>query len=97
MNEKITEILRKGNHAPNVQEAVAFEKGDIEARDLVNMFSRILGGWKPESLQGDYRRTAQELIGNKILTESGEITQYGLDLLDDIEAGIIGDALEEDE
>lgn len=52
---------------------IDYESGELSDEDIVDLFSELVKFGMAWSLQGSYGRMADNLIGQGILDESGEI------------------------
>ena len=52
---------------------IAYESNELSTKDTIKLFSELVKSKQDWSLQGHYCRTAQYLIDNDILDESGKI------------------------
>jgi hypothetical protein len=56
-----------------IDRIIAFETGEIDDTEFLNLFSELIRTGQAWSLQGFYGRTAQQLIENQIISTEGEI------------------------
>jgi hypothetical protein len=52
---------------------IAFEQGDLEPTEVINLFAELIKSGLAWSLQGSYGRTAFDLIESGMITRDGEI------------------------
>ncbi len=60
--------MRDGRNAPNTYDILAYENGDLEHDEIVELFQWLVDSGLAWTLQGHYGRTAERLIA------SGEVT-----------------------
>ncbi len=56
-----------------IDRIIAFETGDIDDTEFLNLFSELIRTGLAWSLQGFYGRTAQQLIENQVISTEGVI------------------------
>jgi hypothetical protein len=56
-----------------IDRIIAFETGDIDDTEFLNLFSELIRTGLAWSLQGSYGRTAQQLIENQVISTEGVI------------------------
>ena len=52
---------------------IAFECGEMDEDEIINLFSELISTGQAWNLQGAYGRKAESFIENGIISESGEI------------------------
>jgi len=67
-----------------VKEIMAYEQGELNGTQMVELFAELIKDGTAWTLQGVYGRTAEQLIERGVLTRHGDIDY---DLLDDILQG----------
>ena len=66
---------------------IRFEQGETTNVETLELFSELIKSGTINSLQGSYHRQASMLIDGGFLEPSGEITAWGRDLAEDVDAG----------
>jgi hypothetical protein len=56
-----------------IDRIIAFETGEIDDTEFLNLFSELIRTGLAWSLQGFYGRTAQQLIENDVISTEGVI------------------------
>ena len=56
-----------------VDKIIAYECGELETEDVLELFSELIKNGQAWSFQGHYGRFASSLIENNIITADGEI------------------------
>jgi len=56
-----------------INKIIAYESGELNERETIELFSELVKNGMAWSLQGHYGRTAASLIEAGILTRNGEI------------------------
>jgi len=64
-----------------VGQIMAYEMGELDAAETLELFSELVKSGTAWNLQGSYGRTAAALIENGLLTPEGEITDYAMEVL----------------
>jgi len=59
-----------------VDQIIAFEQGELDENQIVELFAHLVGSGKAWTLQGSYGRMAMALIEQGYLDEEGNILQY---------------------
>ncbi|MGW8630581.1 DUF7417 domain-containing protein [Streptomyces sp. NPDC055793] len=60
---------------------ISFEQGELDQRETLELFATLVHSGMAWTLQGSYGRTAHWLIAEDWLTEGGEITAEGEEML----------------
>lgn len=68
----------------SVDQIVAYENGDLDATQIVELFADLVADGTAWTLQGMYGRTAASLIDSGVITSAG-VVDY--DRLDDLTMG----------
>ena len=58
-----------------VDNIMAYEQGDLDTADTINLFAYLIKTGQAYSLQGHYGRTARALIEGGYITEEGQRTE----------------------
>jgi hypothetical protein len=66
-----------------VGQIMAYESGELDAAETLELFSGLVKSGMAWNLQGSYGRAAAALIENGLLTPEGEITNYAMQMLED--------------
>tara|TARA_R110000751_G_scaffold279802_1_gene382217 strand:- start:45 stop:242 length:198 start_codon:yes stop_codon:yes gene_type:complete len=56
-----------------IDKIIAFEQGELEAQEILELFSNLIKSGMAWTLQGSYGRTAERLIERKIINKDGDI------------------------
>jgi len=64
-----------------IDKIIAFESGELEGKNIIELFSELIKNGQAWSLQGSYGRTAQGLIDKEIIDKEGIIDWDTYDLL----------------
>jgi len=67
---------------------IRYEQGETTPRETLELFSELVKSGTAWILQGGYGRSARIMISQGLLDESGEITEYGRDFVEDVEEGV---------
>jgi hypothetical protein len=62
---------------------IAYETGEANDKQILDLFSKLVKNGQAWSLQGHYGRTAKAMIENELLSVSGELTSKAKDLLEE--------------
>lgn len=62
---------------------IAYETGEANDKQILNLFSKLVKNGQAWSLQGHYGRTAKAMIENELLSVSGELTSKAKELLEE--------------
>lgn len=54
---------------------IAFEQGELDNRETLELFSHLIATGKAWHLQGTYQRAASALIANGVIDQNGKILQ----------------------
>lgn len=57
----------------NIDQIIAYENGELNDVQTLELFSELIKSGQCWSLQGHYGRTAQHIIDNGLITPEGEI------------------------
>ena len=72
---------------------IAFEQGDLETADVIDLFAELITTGQAWQLQGFYGRAAFDMIEAGLITRDGEITDAGHDALADLDDDDLGDEI----
>ena len=67
-----------------VEQIIAYETGELDYENTLNLFSKLIKSGQAWSLQGHYGRTAKQIIELNLISKDGKITQHGLDSIEDV-------------
>lgn len=67
------------NKTDLVSKIIAFESGELEAGDTVDLFAELIKSGQAWSLQGSYGRMAQALIDGGFISAKGQVLKYTQD------------------
>lgn len=59
-----------------VNKIIAFESGELDAEETLELFSELVKSGQAWTLQGHYGRTAQDFIDNGFLDRNGNILRH---------------------
>ena len=62
---------------------IAYETGEANDKQILDLFSNLVETGQAWSLQGHYGRTAKAMIESELLSVSGEITSKAKELLEE--------------
>ena len=60
---------------PDVDKIIAFEAGELDQQQTMEMFAGLIASGLVWSLQGSYGRTARALIEAGLITPEGELVE----------------------
>lgn len=60
-----------------VDHIIAYEQGELSDLETLHLFAALIADGSVWSLQGSYGRAAKSLIESGLITQSGDITEYG--------------------
>lgn len=71
------EITKKEDEALTlVMETIAFESGELNDADIINLFAKIVSNGLAWQFQGSYGRTAKFLIDEGYIDAKGNVLSY---------------------
>jgi hypothetical protein len=65
----------------NVDNIIAYESGELNDMQTLELFSELIATGFAWSLQGHYGRTASALIDRGLITSEGQITEEAMELI----------------
>lgn len=65
----------------NVDNIIAYESGELNDMQTLELFSELIATGSAWSLQGHYGRTASALIDRGLITTDGQITEYAWEII----------------
>jgi hypothetical protein len=65
----------------NVDNIIAYESGELNDMQTLELFSELITTGSAWSLQGHYGRTASALIDRGLITSEGQITEEAYELI----------------
>ena len=60
----------------NVDKIIAYENGDLDPEDVINLFADLVRSGEASLFQGSYGRTAARLIEAGYISMSGDVLNY---------------------
>jgi len=64
-----------------VDSIIAFESGELNDMQTLELFAGLIKSGRAWSLQGSYGRTATSLIDGGLITTDGQITEYAMEII----------------
>lgn len=61
---------------------IAYENGELDAKETLDLFSRLMKSGVVWQLQGSYGRAAQAMILCGLITPDGVLTDFGQEVSD---------------
>lgn len=71
MDQEIGKILDVAHHLSEVDRIIAYESGELDHDETVNLFQSLINSGLAWKLQGHYGRMASHLIGAGFCYEKG--------------------------
>lgn len=65
----------------NIDSIIAFESGELDDMQTLELFAGLIKSGSAWSLQGSYGRTAASLIDSGFITTDGQITEYAWEII----------------
>jgi hypothetical protein len=65
---------------------ISYEEGVLDERETLELFGTLIRTGMAWTLQGTYGRTANELIHAGYLTQDGNVTEWGTEMLEELTA-----------
>ena len=65
----------------NIDLIIAFESGELDDMQTLELFAGLIKSGSAWSLQGSYGRTAASLIDSGFITTDGKITEYAWEII----------------
>jgi hypothetical protein len=64
-----------------VDSIIAFESGELNDMQTLELFAALIKSGTAWSLQGSYGRIAKYLINGGLITTDGQITEYAMEII----------------
>ena len=74
-------VLTNKNKQMNLDNIIAYESGELNDMQTLELFSELIATGFAWSLQGHYGRTASALIDRGLITSEGQITEEAYELI----------------
>lgn len=71
---------------PSIDKIIAFENGDLDGHEVIDLFAELIETGLAWTLQGSYGRTARDLIEAGLINEDGTVPEGTWDLAEELSA-----------
>lgn len=76
-SKKDLQVLAAGANAQTIDKIIAYESGELDDGEIIDLFAELVKSGMAWQLQGSYGRQAKALIDAGIISRRGEILSYG--------------------